>query len=79
MRQVSCKLSYIRIFYFTLLPTYADNVSLPAFACRKPLLLRAGQQSIDICPPGPQQQTRGSDFAVVDPFWDRQTDGTVSK
>jgi len=54
-------------------------VALPAFACRKPLLLRAGQQSIDICPPGPQQQTRGSDFAVVDPFWDRQTDGTVSK
>jgi len=56
--------------------TCADNVALPAFACRKPLLLRAGQQSIDIfCPPGPQQQTRSSGIAVVDPFWDRQTDG----
>jgi len=55
-------------------------VALPAFACRKPLLLTAGQQSIDIfCPPGPQQQTCSSGFAVVDPFWDRQTDGTVSK
>jgi len=51
-------------------------VALPAFACRKPLLLRAGQQSIDIfCPPDPQQQTRSSGIAVVDPFWDRQTDG----
>jgi len=37
------------------LPTHADNVALPVFTRRTPLL----QQSIDIsCPPCPQQQTR---------------------
>ena len=37
------------------LPTHADNVALPVFVRRTPLL----QQSIDISfPPGPQQQTR---------------------
>jgi len=37
-------------------PAYADNVALPAFARRTPLLL---QQSIDISfAPDPQQQTR---------------------
>jgi len=53
------------------LPTYADNVALPAFARRTPLL----QQSINIsCPPGSQQQTCTSGFAAVRPCWDRQTD-----
>ena len=57
------------------LPAYADNVALPAFARRTQLLLRTGQQSIDItCAPRQQQQTR-SGFAAVGPFWDRQTDG----
>jgi len=42
--------------------TYADNVALPSFARRTPLL----QQSIDIsCPPGPQQQTCSSGFAFI--------------
>jgi len=50
-------------------------VALPAFARRTQLLLRTGQQSIDItCAPRQQQQTR-SGFAAVGPFWDRQTDG----
>jgi len=50
-------------------------VALPAFARRTQLLLRTGQQSIDItCAPRQQQQTR-SGFATVGPFWDRQTDG----
>ena len=53
------------------LPTYADNVALPAFASRPPLL----QQSIEIsCPPGLQQQTCSSVFVAVGPCWDRQTD-----
>jgi len=43
-------------------PTYANNVALPAFACRTLLL----QQSIDIsCLSGPQQQTCCCMFAPV--------------
>ena len=54
------------------LPTYADNVALPAFA-RRTLLL---QQSIDIsCPPGPQQQTCSIDFIAAGPHWDKRSDG----
>jgi len=50
------------------LPTYADYVALPAFALRTPILLRAGQQSIDVsCAPGPRQQ--------ICRQTDRQTDG----
>ena len=46
------------------LPTYTDNVALPAFASRPPLL----QQSIEIsCPPGSQQQTCSSGFVTVGP------------
>jgi len=46
-------------------------VALPAFA-RRTLLL---QQSIDIAwPPGPQQQTCSSGFAVLGSCWDRRTD-----
>jgi len=58
-------------------PTYANNVALPAFASRASLL----QQSTDIsCVLRPQQQTCSTEFAVVGPRWDRQTDGhrTVS-
>ena len=51
------------------LPTYADNVALPAFArhcCR---------QVIDnSCSPGTQQQTCSSGFAAVGPCRDRWTD-----
>ena len=53
------------------LPTYADNVALPAFAHRTPLL----QQSVHISrSPDPQQQTCSSGFAAVGPCWDRLTD-----
>ena len=58
-------------------PTYANNVALPAFASRASLL----QQSTDIsCVLRPQQQTCSTEFAVVGPRWERQTDGhrTVS-
>jgi len=50
------------------LPTYADNVALPAFARRTPLL----QQVIDISCPSmdPEQQTCGA----VGAYWGRQTD-----
>ena len=53
------------------LPTYADNVALPAFArCTPPL-----QQSTNIsCPPGLQQQICSSGFAAVSPCLDRRTD-----
>jgi len=56
------------------IPTYADNVALPAFArrCCWALIL---QQSIDIfCTPGPQQETSSSGFAAVGSCWNRQTD-----
>ena len=51
------------------LSTYADNVILPAFASRMPLLQSAGsQQSIDVsCLPGPQQKTYSGGFAIVRP------------
>ena len=61
--------SFLRILY-------ADNVTLPAFACRC-CWAPAVQQSIDIsCPTGQQQQAYSSGFAVVmGPHWARQTDG----
>jgi len=46
------------------LPTYADNVALPAFADCTPLL----QQLIDIsCPQSPQQQTYNDGFDAKGP------------
>jgi len=39
---------------------YADNVALPAFACRKPLLLSAGRAATGLL--------------LWAPRWDRQTD-----
>jgi len=65
------------------LPTYADNVVLPAFAAVRRaaarLLLTAGppavQQSIDISwPPGPQQQTSSSGMRRPD-----ETDGQTHR
>jgi len=56
------------------LPMYPNNVVLPAFAHYMPLLLCAGQQSINIsCPPGPANLQQQS--AADGPCWDRQTDG----
>ena len=56
------------------LPTYADNVALPAFADCTPLL----QQLIDIsCPQSPQQQTYNDGFDAKGPCYDRQTDGEM--
>jgi len=53
--------SQTSLFAYT---TYADNMALPAFARRTPLL----QQPIGIsCPPGPQK--------AASPCWDRETDG----
>jgi len=55
------------------LPTYADNVALPAFARRTPLLL----QSIDVsCPPAHSSKPAAADSLL----WahagaDRRTDG----
>jgi len=48
------------------LPTYADNVALPAFARRC---------CSNLMPAGPQQQTCSSAFAAAGPCWDRQTGG----
>jgi len=56
-------------------------VALSAFATERraaaPLLLSAGQQSIDIsCPSGAQQQTRSSGVRRTKGGTDRQTDGS---
>ena len=48
------------------LPTYADNVALPAFARRC---------CSNLMPAAPQQQTCSSAFAAAGPCWDRQTGG----
>jgi len=56
------------------LPTYADNVVLPTFARRVPMM----RQQIHIsCPPGPTAANCSSGFAAVGPCWDRQTDRCI--
>ena len=56
MRSIRCHLLLQQLS--VQLPTYADNVALPAFACRTRLLSLA---------------RRSSGFAAVSPCWDRQT------
>ena len=51
------------------LPTYADNVALPAFARFAPCTDWSTS-----CRPGLQQQTPSCRIAAVSPCWDRQTD-----
>jgi len=58
--------------------TAAVNLPLSAFAAERraaaPLLLSAGQQSIDIsCPPGAQQQTRRTPLLWSNDGTDRRT------